>query len=332
MKLKLIIIFLFIQVCNAQISDFDSVNFTRANNLAQLHKGKSLDNLPLLCYNLTNGLSTDVEKFRAIFLWITSNIKSSKILSKKVTKYRIRYTKDSIKLKQWNNEFQKRIFKKLLKQKRTMCTGYAYLLKEMANIIGIECEIIGGYGRTYETNVEELELVNHSWNAVKLNGKWYLCDPTWASGYIDENNSFIFDYNNGYFLTEPKRFGLNHLPLYKKWILKEDIDKDNFTQKPLLYNEAFKYNLDPIYPKTMKINLHKNETNILKFKVGKSIKKQKIKLIYFEGIEEKNCETNEFKQQENEVSLKYKLKKKGSYNVHLKINSDIIVTYLVNVK
>ena len=72
-----------------------------------------------------------------------------------------------------------------------MCTGYAYLIKELCFLANIESEIIDGYARTVRSNIDALDMANHSWNAVKLNNKWYLCDATWSSGYTLNKSIFI---------------------------------------------------------------------------------------------------------------------------------------------
>ena len=61
---------------------------------------------------------------------------------------------------------------------------------------------------------------NHSWNAVKLEGKWYLCDATWAAGYTDMNTYlFHFDYDDKYFLMPPEKFAETHQPVEESWTL-----------------------------------------------------------------------------------------------------------------
>ena len=56
------------------------------------------------------------------------------------------------------------------KRKTGICTGYAQLMAEMCNAVGIECYEVGGRPMS--------EGENHSWVVVKYNGKWYFCDPT----------------------------------------------------------------------------------------------------------------------------------------------------------
>jgi len=201
----------------AQHTDFEFVDFTRADNIAKLNLEAELDNLPLLAHKLTYKLPSQVEQFRAIYTWVCLSIKGDMSLQRKVDEHRLKFKNDSTAFLKWNYEFKKLAFKKLLKQKKTMCTGYAYLIKELCYLAQIECVIVDGYGRSVRSNIKELEMANHSWNAVKLNTKWYLCDATWSSGYMNAYSIFIQDYNEGYFLTTPSLFGKNHFPLEKKW-------------------------------------------------------------------------------------------------------------------
>ena len=173
MNKKLLFIFLgFLSLPTfAQKSDFASLNFKKADAAAHQYKGASLESLPVLSYNLTNSLSTDVEKFRAIYFWICTNIENDYYAYLKNKKARKRLEKDSLKLAVWNADFTKKTFKKLLKEQKTVCTGYAYLIKELANLADIKCEIIEGYGRIGDDNIGKLSMVNHSWNAIQLNNK-----------------------------------------------------------------------------------------------------------------------------------------------------------------
>jgi len=200
-KLYLLFLLFSLNIINAQIADFKNINFTKADNIAKLNQGEDLENLPLLCYKLTSKLPTKVEKFRAIYTWVCLNITGDSNQNNAVSRMRKKLKNDRLALVKWNSIYKKKAFKKLLKHHKTMCTGYAYLIKELAYLADIECKIIDGYGRTINTNIDSLESVNHSWNAVKLNNKWYLCDATWSSGYLDGNSKFIADYNDGYFLS-----------------------------------------------------------------------------------------------------------------------------------
>lgn len=80
----------------AQISDFDNINFENADKTAYAYKGNDLTNLPGLAYNLTHNLSTDVEKFRAIYTWVSTNIESDYNGYRKNHAKRSKLQKDSL--------------------------------------------------------------------------------------------------------------------------------------------------------------------------------------------------------------------------------------------
>lgn len=330
MKILSIIFLVLTTYSYSQISDFNAINFKKADNIAKLNYGNSLENLPVLAYNLTSKLNTDVEKFRAIYFWVSNNITIDANLSDKVLSKRKRFKNDSLNFLKWNDIFQKTIFKKLLKHKRTMCTGYAYLIKELCFFANIQCKIINGYARTASTNTKKLELANHSWNAVKLNNKWYLSDATWSSGYVD-NGKFIKNYNNGYFLTDPVLFSKNHYPLKKKWLLDTKLISSSFKVIPIVYSETFKHKVIPVFPEKMYINVYKNDAIKFSLKTLKPINDKKISLIQFIGDKESYFNINNLRIIDNKISFTTTLKHKGFYDIHLKIDNDIVASYTFKV-
>lgn len=329
---KYILFFLLItRISLAQITDFNNINFQKADNIAQLHMGENLYNLPLLTYKLTSKLTTDVEKFRAIYKWVCNNIRGDFKQHRQVSKNREKFKNNPTSYILWNNQYKKKAFEKLRRHKKTMCTGYAYLIKEMCFLAGIRSIIIEGYGRTVSSNIDSLEILNHSWNAVKLNKKWYLCDATWSSGYMDERNNFVKEYNDGYFLTKPELFSKNHFPKNKKWLLNSKISKEEFVSQPLLYNEAFKYKVSPLSPTKMKLKVAKLKDIDFKFKILEKIDLNSISLIYFAGNSEKKLAIDNIKKQNDIVRFNCKFMWKGVYDIHLKINNDVLMTYSIEV-
>ncbi|MDO6597600.1 transglutaminase domain-containing protein [Oceanihabitans sp. 2_MG-2023] len=315
----------------AQVSDFKNIDFTIANNTAKLQEGAGLENLPVLAYNLTHNLKTDVEKFRAIYTWVCTNIKGDANQDNKVTKKRKKLKNDSLAYLKWNNSYKKIAFKKLLKKQKTMCTGYAYLIKELCFIANIECKIINGYGRSTEANVLDLELINHSWNAVKLNNKWYLCDATWSSGYMINYSRFVQDYNDGYFLTNPILFAKNHYPSQKKWLLDSTLIASKFKASPLVYGDTFTHKIIPLLPEEMKINSEVYQEIEFRFKTLKKISTDKVKLIQYSGLLEKPFKIYALKNENGILSFRYQFKQKGNYDVHLKLEEDIVATYIFEI-
>lgn len=216
----LIICFTFVLPLHAQRSDFDDIDFWRAEYIANEHKGEDLYNLPGLVHGLTSQLKTDAERFRAIYYWVCHNIKGEYNLMNDNNRNHKKLQDDPKALDRWNRAFKKEVFAKLLKDKETLCTGYAYLIKEMANLAGLECEIVYGFDLTQRLKVNDQDTPDHTWNAIKLDGKWYLCDATWSSGLIDMSTLlFEFNYDNKFFLMEPSEFAKTHKPVDSRWLL-----------------------------------------------------------------------------------------------------------------
>lgn len=67
-----------------------------------------------------------------------------------------------------------------------VCSGYAYSMKYLLNKVGIECEVVTGYG-----NGEA-----HGWNIVKIDGKYYYVDTTWDDPTPDVIGRVRYNYFN----------------------------------------------------------------------------------------------------------------------------------------
>jgi len=329
------IFFLIAFQSHTQISDFKSIDFKKADSIALGCKDEGLQNLPQLAYQLTSNLDTDVERFRAIYKWVCNNIANDYNLYLKNKHKRERFKNDSLKLRNWNDKFRKTLFSKLLKKKRTICTGYAYLVKELCNLVDLKCEIVQGYGRVSTTDIENLDLPNHSWNAVNLDGKWYLCDPTWASGIPNtETNRFTFQYNDGFFLANPKLFAVNHFPVDEKWwLLDEDIPSfETFLASPIIYGKAYEKLSSHIAPKQMHHNIKRYEAITFKYQLTKTIKSEDISLLIDNGFNSITTKPKSLLIKNKSLTIEHQFETNGFYDVHLYIGEDLISTYTFSVK
>lgn len=334
---KIYFLFLFILTIevNAQLSDFKNIDFSKSDSIALRYKNESLSNLPVLTHLLTADLSTDIEKFRAIYTWVSTNIANDHGMFSKNKRKRNKYKNDKLKLEKWNNSLLKKMFHTLLKEKKTVCTGYAYLIKELSKLANINCEIINGYGRLSNTNIENLTRPNHSWNAVELNGKWYLCDATWSSGFTNlSNNEFIFKYNDGYFLASPKLFIKNHYPLDKKWMLlkgEKPLFKE-FLESPLVYSSAFKYLAENDFPKTMKNTIATDEKVQFKYKLLNPLERNNIRFLINTTFSKNSIKPIKIIKEKDMLTVEYQFIKKGFYDLHILFSDNVIATYTFTVK
>ena len=329
------LVFLFSFYCVvAQRSDFKETSFAKADRIAESFKSKRLYELNKITLNLTKDLNTDVEKVRAIYKWICLNIASDFRLYTKNERKRKKYKNDSLKLAAWNSELKRDLFSKLLKRKKTICTGYAYLFKAMCDVIDIENKMVYGFGRTPDIVSFDADYPNHTWNAVKLNNKWYLCDATWAAGtsYPDDNR-FIFKYNDGYFLTPPKLFIANHYPIQSEFaLLGNNIPTfSEFNKMPLLYGAAYTYLKEHKSPKKMHHTLKKDSVMSFSYQFKSIVDVTKLKFIVSNGpLDRTKKPTIIYKK--DYTLLKQKFDKPGFYDVHLYYKDEILATYVFEVE
>ncbi len=152
-----------------------------------------------LARRLTEGKSSEKEKFDAIFAWVSTNI---------------RY--DFASYFSSGGSGMPRV-KMILKYRSGICIDYAHLMDTLCNLSGITNVSVYGYAKDEIFDVNDsLYLDNHAWNAVKLDGLWYLYDVTWASGQPEYRftkfSNFIY------------KLYLRHAPKYK---VKKIIDRKN---------------------------------------------------------------------------------------------------------
>ncbi len=123
------------------------------------------------------GLTSDIEKARAIFDWLAYNVAYD-------TSYRTYLPSD--------------VFKK----RKAVCQGYSDLFCIMAKEVGLKARTVPGFARTNS---------GHAWNIVTLSDREILIDSCWGAGYVN-GSRFTFRFAPWYFDTHPGAFALTHMP------------------------------------------------------------------------------------------------------------------------
>ncbi|MDR2038579.1 MAG: hypothetical protein LBQ60_11715 [Bacteroidales bacterium] len=145
---------------------------------------------------INDNFSTETDKLRATFIWIVKNFE---------------YDVENMFAINFYSEPQE-IIDAFLKNRKGICMHFAYLFNEVGNQLGIRTYIISGYTRQKDF----IDYVPHVWCASLVDSKWYLFDPTWGSGYI-QNNKLIKEVNNYYFKTLPENSIKSHMPFDFLW-------------------------------------------------------------------------------------------------------------------
>jgi hypothetical protein len=145
---------------------------------------------------ISSNFTAESEKMRALFYWTVSNIS---------------YDVPKMLAPNLNESTQDKI-DNTLKTKKGVCMHYAEVFNAVSNKLGIKCYVIEGFTKQNG----KVANVSHAWCAAKIDNKWFLFDPTWGSGYVN-NGKFFKKINNSYFMVNPTELIATHMPFDYMW-------------------------------------------------------------------------------------------------------------------
>lgn len=133
-----------------------------------------------LADQLTKNKKTEKEKALAVYEYVAKNV-----------------SYDVDKLNNRTFEFDDSALK-TLDEKKGVCQDFAYLAIALLRASGLETQMVTGYAGQ-----------NHAWVETKVDGRWLVMDPTWGSGYL-QNNKFVPKFTMEYFDPKPAEFQKTH--------------------------------------------------------------------------------------------------------------------------
>jgi len=159
---------------------------------------------------LCDSIDTDLEKVRAIYVWICHNISYDMDFDR--SKYR---------------PVDSEVLNYVMKYRRGICQHYATLFHAMCKHVGLKTENIAGSSR----HKGEDAIFPHGWNSIDIDGSVYMIDATWSAGYV-RNDRFYPKFRDNYFLISPEEFIVEHFPSNSKHQhMKEPLSLDEFLAK-----------------------------------------------------------------------------------------------------
>ncbi|XP_078521937.1 kyphoscoliosis peptidase-like [Lissotriton helveticus] len=190
---------------------------------------------------------TDLEKVRAIWIWICHHIEYDTV--------------------GYHSEAARSPDPKIILQMRKgVCIGYARLFERLCSAAGTRCVLLLGYVKEFGCRLGQSSSMGiyHAWNAVLLNGSWHLLDSTWGSGRFDGKcTQFQFSYNEFYFLTHPAIFIEDHFPDKKEWqLLSPTLSKRQYMNNICHHYGFYNMGLLTSCPKTAVIKTVKGRSSI----------------------------------------------------------------------
>jgi transglutaminase/protease-like cytokinesis protein 3 len=241
-------------------------NFNRVDATVCTYSSK-INNTNELAKKIDNDFSNDLDKVRALYIYLTHNIEYDLNEYKYgADNYSFRYSSKE-ELEKQIRQRDLKIIHKTLYRKKAICEGYSMAFKEVCGILDINCVVISGYTRTISSEIGKLPLEGrHAWNAVYINSKWRFIDTTWGAGYSRDSEHWIKSYDEHYFFTPPKELITTHFPEEKKWqLVASSKTETQFTNQPLYSSLFFNEGIELVSPKDGIIDSHK-EFLILKLK------------------------------------------------------------------
>lgn len=169
---------------------------------------------------------SDLEKARAIFRWMTCS---------------------DLNNISFAGEPKPNSAEQLLVNFKSGKTTYARIFECLARNAGLAAVTITGWakGVDYRPGVAITRRpVNHSWNAVYLDGNWQLVDVHWATRFLQsESNTsenLVYEYDDFYFITRPDQLAYTHRPEDDGWqLLATPQTAEQFEDYPLVKSYFF---------------------------------------------------------------------------------------------
>jgi hypothetical protein len=221
---------------------------------------KKMDDIPRQYQNttttianyITQNFTSEEEKIRAAFYWTATNI-----------------SYDVANMYQPKIQTIDEKISSALKTKKGVCMHYAEVFNAIVNQMGMKSYVIDGYTKQFG----KIARLSHSWNASKINGKWFLFDPTWGAGYVNEE-VFYKKLNNNYFKPSTADFLKTHMPYDYMWQLNakpitnddfyNDITESDLIANPYDFNAAIEHFAAVAEPEKMLKQLERIEKAGLK--------------------------------------------------------------------
>ena len=140
--------------------------------------------------------TAETDKARAAFVWVARNI---------------RYDRENMYLLEFERE-PAEVVQETLSKRRGVCRHYADLYKALASAVGVPTYVVPGY-----TSLRDA--IGHAWCASRIEGQWYLMDPTWALETRMVNGKPLVVFRDDYFRMRPAQAIESHMPFDPLWQL-----------------------------------------------------------------------------------------------------------------
>lgn len=252
------------------------------------------------------------DQVRAIYMWIAHNVNYSTVGKRHP--------------KNFNPSASE-----ALNNRETTDEGYANLFKAMLDMAHIRSTVINGMAKSDPRDIGKVsdKWNKHTWNAVEVNGKWYLVDLAWSAGRTDRKfRTFTKAFTDAWYMTDKELFAMTHYPKDKKWqFLDTPVNKSVFTQAPIIRPAAIVNELYPVSAKRGSVRGKADTTKKMIFEIGdpELIKSMAVSARTSDRIPVK------YTIQDNLLYVDVPFATEGDYSFNIYVNDDIAYMYQADV-
>jgi len=260
-----------------------------------------------LASRVTKTATTDVEKARALYVWLTENI---------------RYDAEGY----FSGSYGSVSVEEVLKTGKSVCQGYANLFESMSRAVGLDAVTITGWakGAAYALDTFARSAANHAWNAVKIGERWFLVDCAWGAGHLS-GREFVKSFDPFYFMTPPEQLICSHFPKNADWqLLDPPVTKEAFLKIPKTWSNFFRCGIEVLTSVYERMPVDVEE--VFRFRVPESSGV----LFSLYGPDWKPLPLQLFSQREGEIyEVRARFAETGDYELHVfaRRNSDVDPLY-----
>ncbi|MCC6727272.1 MAG: hypothetical protein IT258_22395 [Saprospiraceae bacterium] len=202
--------------------------FKSIDSKARNCSSKSENNIDSLANYLASISNNDIEKARAIYIWLTDNI---------------RYDDYA-----YNNNLESKTAEEVLADRKAVCDGFSSLFLVLGEKMGLEIRKVAGYAKGYGyVPNEQFNDTDHAWNIIKINGVWRIFDATWGQGYGENVKNKLVSkkkFDDYWFDVSPVEAIFNHLPEDADCLLSACPSKRDFEKMPYIEPALFNLGFD----------------------------------------------------------------------------------------
>jgi len=283
-------------------------DYTELDALIKSQKPETFQTPESLTDFINKKYSTEHEKFRAIFVWVTTNI-------------------------EWGNSASKYTAREVFNSRKAVENGYAELVTLLCDQCNLKSRKVVGVAKDDLEYFQTQILFEDVWNIVSINGKFYLTDLNYSADNYDKTKDTLpQDFDDTYFLLNPATFILTHFPSNPAdQLLPSPISEDDFIDGPVFFEKAINYEVTSYSPSVSTLKVKVNEKIKFHFEMNYPPVHMSIQLLKtLDDLQPMNIDLP-FTEMGNKINCDFQISQAGTFYLCIRFDEQDAVCYKVEV-